>query len=360
MVPVRVVVGRGAVFGPTWRSDGLRRSIGAVGLLAALAVVGFGSCSDAPKVAYRELLDKDAVVRADAATRLGQAKSKEAVDSLIAVLDDDTEEVRVAAMLALGQIGDARAISAIASHASDPSSAVRVALCQALGQMGDPAGVEPLATVMHDADEHVRLVAARQLGRIRDPKALQALTDIALQDPDEMVRQHVIKVLGEREARDAVPLVEAALEAESDKVRANAAQVLGQIGDPSSLPALIRALEDPYFKVRALAAHSLQTIAPSDPGAMAAMRARLEHETDGLAIVNIAWNLARSGDRSQVGKIRDLLFRGDPEDVRAEAARALGEVGDASDVPLLQRALDDKRGLVRRQAHLALQKLKEA
>ena len=55
--------------------------------------------------------------------------------------------------------------------------------------------------------------------------------------------------------------------------------------------------------------------------------------------------------------LRLFLFRGDPEDVRAEAAMALGEVGEESDIELLKRAARDKKGLVRQQAVNAIEKL---
>jgi HEAT repeat protein len=90
------------------------------------------------------------------------------------------------------------------------------------------------------------------------------------------------------------------------------------------------------------------------------MRERLEQEEDGMVRVDLAWSLAAIGDRSRLDVIREMLFRGDPEDVRAEAARALGEVGDDTDVSLLERAMDDKKGLVRQEAYAALQRLKEA
>lgn len=325
-------------------------------LAAAMVLPGCGTKS---RVAYKELLDKDPLVRADAAVRLGQAKAVEAVDSLLAVLDDSDEGVRVAVLRSLGDIGDRRAVPAVIARSGDPLQTVRVAACQSLGRLQDPKGIPTLTQMLNDADGLVRFSAARALGKIGTPEAVDVLVNLALQDENERTRELVVKVIGERETKSAIPRLESALRAESDAVRANAAQVLGRIADASSVPVLIRALDDPYEKVRSLSAHSLSALAPKNPEALAAMKKRIGVETHGMARVDLAWNLARGGDRSEMEAIRTLLVTGDPEDVRAEAAWALGEVGDASDVRRLQKAFHDKRGPVRKQVYLALQKLEK-
>jgi HEAT repeat protein len=182
---------------------------------------------------------------------------------------------------------------------------------------------------------------------------------LALRDENEMVRQHVIKVIVHRGARDAIPRLERAMASEADIVRANAARALGELGDRSSVPVLLRGLEDPFFKVRSLSAHALWEVAADDPEVRTAIKERLAAEQQQMARVDLAWNLARMGDEEGLEVLRLFLFRGDPEDVRAEAAMALGEVGEASDIELLKRAANDKKGLVRQQAVNAIEKLKK-
>jgi HEAT repeat protein len=326
-------------------------------LVAAVALAGCGDRDS--RIAYKELLSDDPQVRADAAARLGQARAADAVDSLVAVLDDPDESVRVTAIRSLAQIGDRKAVPALAPMAEDPLPSVRLALCQALGQFQDPAGGEALRKLLYDDDETIRLGAARALGKLEGPEGVKTLIEVALRDESESVRQHVLKVLAERRVRESVPQVEAALAGEADIVRANAAQALIAIGDRSSVPVLVRALDDPNYKVRALASHALGTIAPADAEVAGALRKRLAAEDHPLVQVDLAWNLARGGDRSEVPRLRELLFKGSPEDVRAEAAIALGEVGDKTDIALLNRAMDDKKGLVRKQAFLAVEKLEK-
>jgi HEAT repeat protein len=334
-----------------------KAGVAALSLAALVSVLG---CGGNEKIAYRELLDEDPQIRSDAARRLGQARSVAALDSLIAVVDDPSEMVRVEAILALGEIGDPRAVPAVVSRADDQLNTVKFAVCQALEKIGDPSAIETLERLLHDPNDKIRNGAAVALGQIEDPAALQVLIDVALRDENEAVREHVIKVVARVGARQFVPTIEDALVAETDLVRANAALTLGKIGDASSVPTLIAGLDDPYFKVRSLCAHSLMSLDPDSTEVHDAIRKRLEIEENGMARVDLAWNLAKAGDRSSMGVIREMLFKGEPEDVRAAAAMALGEVGDESDIERLERAMNDKKGLVKRQAYLALLKLKEA
>jgi HEAT repeat protein len=76
--------------------------------------------------------------------------------------------------------------------------------------------------------------------------------------------------------------------------------------------------------------------------------------------VDIAWNLVRRGQQEPFEVLREMVLGGQDEDVRAEAAVAIGEVGGKDDIPLLERAMEDKKGLVRTKVSEALQKLKEA
>jgi len=121
---------------------------------------------------------------------------------------------------------------------------------------------------------------------------------------------------------------------------------------------LFNSLDDPFHKVRCLAAHAIAKIAPGDAEARAAVAKRLAVEDIAMAKVDLSWALGSLGDRSGMETLRTLLFRGEPEDVRAEAAIALGELGDASELPVLEKALADKMGIVRNRVAEAIDKIK--
>jgi HEAT repeat protein len=281
------------------------------------------------------------------------------VGSLVAVLDDPDERVRVTAIRALGRIGDRRALPALVERADDPLGSVRLALCQALGQLGDPAGVPTLTELLHDEDETIRLGAARALGKIQGAAGSRTLLSAALLDPSQTVRRHARKALAERRSPDVLPALTGALSGGTPEVRAGAAQVLADLGDPSAVPALLRALEDPDARVRGAAGHALGRTAPADPAVLDGLRRQFSKEDDPLCQVDLAWNLARGGDRRGLPRIRELLLAGPSEAVQAGAATALGEVGEKNDIALLHRALVGGTGLVRKQASMAVQKLEK-
>ena len=330
------------------------------GSATLLLVSLLSGCQDADRgIAYKELRSESPQERADAASRLGQARAPEAVGSLVAVLDDPDETVRVTAIRALGQIGDRRAVPALVQRVEDPLASVRLALCQALGQLRDPAGIPTLTALLHDPDETIRLGAARALGKIEGGAGSGTLLSAALRDPSEAVRRHARKVLVEHRSPDVLRELTAALGAKEPEVRARAAQVLADLGERAAVPALLPALADPSPEVRAVVAHALGKTAPEAPEVLEGLKQRLQIEDDPLCQVDLAWNLARGGDRTGLPLIRELLLKGTSEAVQAESAMALGEVGEKNDIALLHRVLDGGTGLVRKQASLAVQKLEK-
>jgi HEAT repeat protein len=331
-----------------------RRRVFFFALLGALVLSG---CGGRGKKAYPELASPDPAVRAEAAARLGEEKDREAVPALIEVLSDPEETVRVEAARALGEIGDPSAIRALGRLADDPLDTVRLAAGQAFGKIADPAALPALERLLADPDTPVRKVAIKSLGKIPGAEAVRLLANAAAQDEAEDARQLALRTLADKDRAQAIPVLERALESESDLLRATAAHLLLEMGDRSSLPLLLKALEDPFFKVRSLAAHAAAKVAPSDPAVRDALARRLESEPEGLTRVDLAWALAKAGDRSKMGLIREALLRGDPPEVRAEAAMALGEIGEPSDRQLLSVAAKDRKGLVRREAKEALEKL---
>lgn len=336
---------------------GRRNTAAPATCLAAFLLVS--GCSRESAVPYKELTDEDPKVRMDAALRIGQAKPEDAVEALTSLLDDPDEFVRIQAAESLILLEDPKALPPLLAAADDPLGTVRLAAYKGLGRMKDPSVIPILTNGLYEEDETLRVAAAKALAEIPGEESLTALLNVAMQDEHEQVRELVVRVIGQRRVREAVPKLEGMLGAESDLVRANAALILRGLSDASSVPALTRALDDPYYKVRSLAAHALSTLAPGDPEVATTLRASLDREETAITRVDLAWSLARCGDRSGMPVLREQIFRGNPEDVRAEAALALGEVGEAKDMPLLEKAMLDKKGLVRSAAFKSLEKLKE-
>jgi HEAT repeat protein len=88
------------------------------------------------------LKDKDAGVRREAASALGQLGNARAVPALIETMKDTEPDVRRRAANALGELGDERAITALTTALKDTDAGVRRAAVQAIAEIsgGDSHG----------------------------------------------------------------------------------------------------------------------------------------------------------------------------------------------------------------------------
>lgn len=145
--------------------------------------------ADATAALIPLLKDKQEVVRREAVHALGATRSRAAVQPLIEVLNTDKEAgVRAAAATALGQIGDETAVVALSnvlsgsgakkkkSKTGDNEFVMREA-ARSLGHIHSRAGLAVLIeTLNNDANPiEVRRAAAEALGAIGDSTAAPAL-----------------------------------------------------------------------------------------------------------------------------------------------------------------------------------------
>lgn len=207
-----------------------------------------------------------------------------------------------------------------------------------------PAGLEAALGPWTEAqlaapDARTRAEAVR---RAPDGAPLDTLAS----DPSYAVRLAVA-------TRTASHTVRAALAADRDpQVRVRAADRLDDV------PVLARlAADDPSSVVRLVATHRLAELAQSRPTDVApALRAAVS-STDAYQRWKAAWGLGRVPGATDA--LLPLLR--DPDiDVRREAARSLGRLGDPAAVPALLEALRDDNSFVRRWAGGALGEIGDA
>jgi HEAT repeat protein len=138
------------------------------------------------------LQNSDGSIRDEAATGLGNQREKRAVEALICILLNKTEEhsVRRSAAFALGKIGDSRAIEPLIQALSDPDGMVRKESANALGQPGLGQGIEPtidkLLADLKSSDKKVRQNAVALLGALSKPRTFDAIKGL-LEDEDGWV-----------------------------------------------------------------------------------------------------------------------------------------------------------------------------
>jgi HEAT repeat protein len=194
---------------------------------------------------------------------------------------------------------------------------------------------------LKSSGEEERREAAMQLARLKSEAAFRALAS-AVNDPSPRVRAAVVASLAERGDESAVPLLAARLATDKDQfVRKATAYALGRFHEGERTGALAGALRDKDPEVRAAAAISLGDHA--DAGAVAPLASALSDKND-FVRAQAARALGVNGRAAvqTVPALMTLLTKDGDNEVKRQAAGALGQIGDRSALPALERATHDK------------------
>ena len=322
------------------------------------------------------LADPSPAIRAAAAAALGglRGRAVEAVPGLVGLLHDRDESVRQAAADAVGRIGvlPEPAADALAAGLASDDTVVRARTAEAVGAIGGAAAdVAPaLVEAVQDENDRVRAKAVEALGKIGEAAADVAVPRLvrALKDPDDWVTALAAAALGEmgEEADEAVPALVRSLAHANPQVRANAVEALGKLG-PAAGPAaaaveqaaadadggvrlsavralgaigwataggvrVVRAaLADPDPQTRAAAAEAFGTWGEAGEGVQADLIGLLADPNDEVKVrvIRVLPKLV-GGTPAAVEGLVNRLAADDSDGVRAEAARALGQLGPAA------------------------------
>ena len=194
---------------------------------------------------------------------------------------------------------------------------------------------------LKSSGEEERREAAMQLARLKSEGAFRALAS-AVNDPSPRVRAAVVASLAERGDESAVPILSARLATDKDQfVRKATAYALGRFHEGERTAALVGALRDKDPEVRAAAAISLGDHA--DAGAVAPLASALS-DKNYFVRAQAARALGVNGRAAvqAVPALMALLTKDEDSEVKRQAAGALGQIGDRSALPALERATRDK------------------
>jgi HEAT repeat protein len=378
------------------------------------AVITLGELQDERAITplIEALTHTDKQVRERAARTLSNFKDRRAVTPLINALQDDYFRVRIQAARSLGKIGDERAIAPLIQLFNEKrkfppfiSEAASFALSEigeaailplievlkdnfpfailkdnvstltpkyqstealkrigapaiphiikamkdrswktgwgaiALGKIGDRRAIEPLIRALKDENREIRLRAPNVLQNFQDTRAIPPLIRL-LEDEDHQVQGQAALAL-QKMGPPALNPVKAFSMVSTGRGKGLAIWVLGAVGDTSVVGLLLEALEDSYWEVRKYAISSLRDIV---------IRERKESKTS-------FWRKSKSElkdlENSVVESLIPLLK--DPEkEVKYNAVRCLGTIGNKKARILLEKALEDNDQEVRRIASHAL------
>lgn len=273
------------------------------------------------------------VVKVRAIDAMRKMADKSAVPSLAAAMRDDRPKVRMAAVGALGAIDDKLSITNIRLALRDEDKDVRYYAVLALGNLADPDALPDMIGMLKDPDNEVRGAAAYVLGNMGDKSAAPALKEM-FNDPSREVGLVSSWALVRVEDEDGVKHLLEEYKKSDDKDRFEIIQTIGELQLPVTVPLLAAALSDQNPAVVNIALESLRKIgAKSVPDTLA-----LLNSTDSLTRANAARALGVIGDKTAAESVRVLL--NDPDYmVRLWAAWSLAVLADASGIDQLYESL---------------------
>ena len=221
-------------------------------------------------------------------------------------LKSTDEEERRDALMRLGAMHRTTASRVALPLLSDPSPIVRATATKAILSLEPEESAAALLPLLNDKDEFVRRETAYALGLTRSRSATTALTDHLLNDKEA-------------------------------GVRGAAAVALGRIADENALIALASVLS---------------------PQLSAPVKSKRKPEANEFVLRASAVALGeiknRAGTPALIAALNNEKF---PQDVRREAARSLGLIGDPAAIPALKSASGSEDPFLSELAFQALRKL---
>ena len=211
-----------------------------------------------------------------------------------------------------------------------------------LGSMRRPESSRAAAVALSDPAAIVRATAARAVLSLTPEEAVAALLPL-LRDRDEFVRRETAYALGETRSRAAVPALIATLTGDKKpSVRGASAVALGLIGDEAAVIPLTQIV-------------ARRT--PASSGLLRRVRRRPSEENE---FVRRAAAVSLGQIRSRVAVpalITALTDERADADVRREAARALGLIGDPEAAAPLRAVLNARDPYLSHLAYEALRRI---
>ncbi len=306
--------------------------------------------------------------------QIGKEHAAVVVEKLVPLLSDQSPDARRTAARLVGEIGREQATEKLLPLLNDPDLEVRRVAIEALGQIqGEPAeAVEKLLALLEDTEPYVRGAAAGALtlGQIRREQAEVAVERLLplLDDREESsVRGAASRALGYIGGQQAQTVVARLLPLLNDLdswVRGATAGALGQIGGEQAdviVDKVLPLLADPVDSVRGAAARALGKIGGQQADRVVEKLVDLLEESrslDSNGAEEALWQIGKERPDLVAEKLLPI-FNDRDSPVRRRAAEILTEVARTqtfarSTLPRIAVYRTDPDGIFRRSIHRTL------
>lgn len=274
-------------------------------------------------------------------------------DLLLQRLNSEDVDTRRAAVVALGRLGHKRATVPIAKLLiSDPT--LKVDAANALARLGDESALEELLSMIGDRDSSVRQAVVGAINSIGSSKLPERIEPL-LHDPEPLVRESAATIAGYFGFEScASQLIECARD-ENERVRRAAVESLPFLEDERVNETLFSALKTDTSRVRAAAAHALGNL--TDEESQTYLVEALSDD-DSWVRYFAARALGSRKATETVAELGKKLSEEKLDHVRISILGALGELGGADAIRVIEQYVNDTNVEVGRFAASALDKAK--
>jgi HEAT repeat protein len=307
-------------------------------LVCALLVLGGSSWAQAP---------------ADSKQKIRQARDAakqgpEVIPSLRPLIADPDVEVRREVVKALVSIGTQYSLEPLTHCLQDGDAEVQIRAIEGLVNFYDPGYVDTgLSATLRRAGQLLKVSFLKdQVDDVVDPDVLirpeivEGLRKVLRDSPDLVMRADAARALGILRAKAAVPDLVDGLRSKDDRLIFESLIALQKIGDRQSGARVVFLVHDLEPKVQKAAIETAGLLRARE--AVADLLRVLESDPKKEIRRAAISALARIGDPAARTTLLPLL-RDKDDDVRGSAAEGIGRMGDAGDLPLVERAFHEER-----------------
>ena len=256
-----------------------------------------------------------------AAAALGLINDTRAVSPLISTLGSMSSETRYWSAISLGYLNDGQAKEALLLALGDENRSVRAASGFALHSIERAAATDLLIQILQDGNNLRRLGAVEALTKINDSRAVDPLVRI-LGDNDSVVRSQAIDALGAM-GRPASQALIQVLENGSELMKQGAAEALGEIKEERAIEPLIVSFQ--IKDMRKIAVQALANI-NSSRAVEPFIQLLQDHNQTSDMRADAAWAIGEMGDAKANEALLQAMSANEDNDVKINAAMALKKV----------------------------------
>jgi len=275
-------------------------------------------------------------IRQQIAVLFGEAKEKNAVDSLIKALKDN-DFVRFSATNSLGKIGDKSATDELIKALKDPLGDIRLQSAKSLIEMKSYRAIPYILNLLEDSDISVKSEIEQVLNNSICKETILYFSEGLIKDRRPVVRKYCAKALGLLGDKASAPLLFEALKDNNKEVRQEVIKSIEKLVDNSMIFSLCLSLKEKDINVKTYTVKTISNL--KDPRAVPSLIDRLKKEKSPELKNLIQQTIIEISDNSILDFLTNALYDKDIL-VRITVVQTAGKIQAKQLLPELAKLLE--------------------